>query len=64
MRWQVGDQVIVRDGSEADGDAGIVIKVSGGLVLVELERGAVWHCAPHELDAPRRLRGLRPEGGR
>jgi hypothetical protein len=51
--WKVGDRVVVRDGSEADGDHGVVFGLChDGSVLVELdEHESLWPCYSVELEA-------------
>lgn len=50
--WQVGDRVIVRDFSEAQGEAGAILHIqSDGLILVELDSGCVWLVEKQELES-------------
>lgn len=47
-----GDRVVIRDGSEANGDAGSVWFVqANGILLIELDDGGIWPVTANEIEA-------------
>lgn len=49
--YKAGDRVIIRDGSEADGDRGAIWDFTGGLILVALDGyDCLWPVEAYEIE--------------
>lgn len=45
-----GDKVVVRDGSQVDGNVGVVYRVEEENILVLLEKEVIWPVVRHSLE--------------